>query len=53
MGRSGIKKLRIAEIGRWLDEHAVSPKNSRTTDIIVQLAEEYNNSSDEELSDDE
>ena len=48
-----IKNLLIAEIGRWLHEHAVSAKNSRTRDIIVQLAEEYNNSSDEELSDDE
>ena len=28
-------------------------KNERTTDIIVQLAEEYNNLSEEELSDDE
>ena len=48
-----INFLLIAEAGRWLHADAVSAKNSRTTDVIVQLAEECNNSSDEELSDDE
>ena len=48
-----IKNLLIAEVRRWLHADAVSAKNSRTTEIIVQLAEECNNPSDEELSDDE
>ena len=48
-----IKNLLIAEIGRWLHADAVSAKYSRTTDIFVRIAEEYNNSSGEELSDDE
>ena len=48
-----IKNLLIAEIRRWLHADAVSAKNSRTTDIIVQLAEEYNNSSDEEMCNNE
>ena len=45
--------LNIADDGRWLHANAVNAKEERTTDIIVQLAEEYNDSSDEELSDDE
>ena len=48
-----IKNLLIAEVGRWLHADAVSAKNDRTTDIILQLAEECNNSSEEEVSDDE
>ena len=48
-----IKNLLIAEIRRWLHPDAVSAKNSRTTEIIVQLAEECNNPSGEEVSDDE
>ena len=52
-GRVWIKKLLIAKIARWLYSDAISAKNSRTTKILVQIAEEYNNSSDEELSDDE
>ena len=47
-----IKNLLIAEIGRWVHDDAVSAKNSRTTNILVQIGEESNNSSDEELSDD-
>ena len=43
----------MAEIGRWLHADALSAKNSRTTDLIVQLANECDNSSDEEMSDDE
>ena len=52
-GKVRIKHLLIAEIGRWLHDDAVSAKHSRTTKILVQIAEEYNNSSDKELSDDE
>ena len=48
-----IKNLLIAEIRRWLHADAVSAENSRTTEIIVQLAEEYNNPSGEKVSDDE
>ena len=48
-----IENLLIAEISRWLHADAVSAKNIRTTNILVQIAEEYNNSSDEELSDNE
>ena len=48
-----VKNLLIAEVGRWLHADAVSAKNDQTTDILVQLAEEYNNSSEEEVSDDE
>ena len=48
-----IKNLLLAKIGRWLHVDRVSAKNSRTTKILVQIAEEYNNSSDEELSDNE
>ena len=47
-----IKNLLVAEQGRWLHEDAVSAKNSRTADILAQLAEEEI-SSDEEKSDDE
>ena len=39
------------EVGRWLHEDAVSAKNSRTLEILEQLAEECN-SSDEEVNDD-
>ena len=48
-----VKNLLIAEVGRWLHADAVSAKNDRTTDILVQLAEECNDSSEEEVSDDE
>lgn len=48
-----IKNLLVEEVGRWLHADAVSTKNSRTADILVKLAEEDNDSSDEELSDDE
>ena len=52
-GGARIKNLLVAEIGRWLHADALSAKNSRTTDLIVQLANEYDNLSDEEISDDE
>ena len=53
MGRRLCKKLLVAEVDRWLHADVVSAKNSRTSDIIVQLAGECNNSSDEEVSDEE
>ena len=35
-----IKKLLVEEIDRWLHEDAVGAKDSRTTEILAQLAEE-------------
>ena len=52
-GGAWIKNLLVAEIGRWLHADALSAKYSGTTDLIVQLANECDNSSDEEISDDE
>ena len=53
LGGARIKNLLVAEIGRWLHADALSAKNSRTTDLIVQLANECDNLSNEENSDDE
>ena len=39
------------EVERWLHADTVRAKNSRTYDILVQLAGEYNDSSDKEVSD--
>ena len=48
-----VKNLLVAEVGRWPHEDAVSAKNSRTLDLIEQIAEESIDSSDGEYSDDE
>ena len=48
-----IKNLLVEEAGRWLHADAVSTKNSRTVDMLVQIAGEDNDLSEEELSDDE
>ena len=47
-----IKNLLVDELGRWLHEDTVSAKNSRTLQIIEQLANECE-LSDEEVSEDE
>lgn len=47
-----IKNILVAENYRWLHEHAVSAKNSRTLEILEHLAGEQI-SSDEESSNDE
>ncbi len=46
-----MKILMVAEVGRWLHEDAVSAKNSRTHDLMLQIAEESIDSSDGEFSD--
>ena len=46
-----IKNLLVHEIGRWLHADAISTKNSRTLEILVQLANECS-LSDEEVNDD-
>ena len=43
-----LKKLVVAEIGRWLHEHAIDAKNGRTTQLLVQLAGEDISSDEEE-----
>ena len=52
-GGARIKNLMVAEVGRWLHADALSTKNSRTTELIVQIAGESTDSSDGEISDDE
>ena len=47
-----IKNLLVDEVGRWLHEDAVSAKNSRTLQIIKQLADKCD-SSDDKVSEDE
>ena len=46
-------KHTVEEVGRWLHEDAVSAKNSRTVEIIAQIAGEQDSSSGEESGDDE
>ena len=48
-----IKNLLVTEVDRWIHPDAVSAKNSRTENIIMQIAGESIDSSDEEFSDDE
>ena len=48
-----IKNLLAEELDRWLHADAISAKNSRTTEVIVQLTKECDNPSDEEVSDNE
>ena len=45
-----VKNLLVAEVDRWLHDDAVSAKSSRTHDLVVQIAEESIDSSDEEFS---
>ena len=54
-GYSGARiiSLLIPEISRWLHAKVVSTKNSKTTEISVQVDTECNNLSNKELSDDE
>ena len=52
-GGARIKNVMVAEVGRWLHADDVSTKNTRTTDLIVQIAGESIDSSDGEFSDDE
>ena len=40
-------------MGRWLHEDALSVRNSRTAEILAQIAGEEDSSSGEESSDDE
>ena len=47
-----VKNLLVSEVNRWLHADAVSAKNSRTADVIVRLARECDDASDEEVSDD-
>ena len=52
-GGSRVKNLLVAELKRWLHTDAVSAKNSRTIEILVQIAGEEDSSSGEESGDDE
>ena len=52
VGVASALRIYVEEVGRWLHEDAVSAKNSRTAEIIAQIAGEQYESSDEECSDD-
>ena len=52
-GGARVKNLLVEEVGRWLHEDAVRSKNSRTVEILAQIAGEQDSSSGEESGDDE